>query len=89
MNDVHERLTKELLDVNHFLSYAQARTWIEVLWEDFETTRAKAGYSYKGAEMTEKIVKQWIANYGPKLHDFVTSNPKYNDLLNNNDTPKH
>ena len=43
MNDIYETLTKELLDKNDKLSYAQARAWVELLWEDFQTTYAKSG----------------------------------------------
>lgn len=82
MNDYHEKLTKLLLDKNDHLSYNQARTWIELLWEDFETTFAKAGHEYQGSEMTERIVKQWIENYGDKLHDFAAVNPKYEKYFN-------
>ncbi|WP_102347643.1 YfhJ family protein [Bacillus sp. Marseille-P3661] len=89
MNDLFERLSNDLLKVNDSLSYAQARTWVEVLWEDFETTRAKAGYDYKGKAMTEQIVKQWIKNYGPRLHEFVTNNPKYEHLLNHKNHLMH
>lgn len=60
MNEYFERLTNYLLEKNDSLAYAQARTWVELLWEDFETTYARAGYSYKGKEMTEKVVRQWI-----------------------------
>lgn len=31
MNDIFEKLTKELLEKNTSLSYSQARTWIELL----------------------------------------------------------
>jgi hypothetical protein len=89
INDIHERLTNELLRVNETLPYSQAKTWVELLWEDFETTRAKAGHQFKGAEMTEKIVRNWIINYGPRLHEFVTENPKYKDLLNSDDRLLH
>ncbi|MFD2442425.1 YfhJ family protein [Bacillus sp. CGMCC 1.16607] len=65
----------------------QARTWVELLWEDFESTHAKAGREYLGPEMTEKIVRQWIQYYGEKLHEFVANNPKYKHLLNNNTLP--
>jgi hypothetical protein len=82
MNDYHERLTKMLLDKNNQLSYNQARTWVELLWDDFETTYAKAGRQYKGSEMAERIVRQWIDNYGDKLHEFVATNPKYKDYFN-------
>jgi len=81
MNDIYERLTKLLLTQNNSLSYDQARTWVELLWEDFESTYAKAGYEYKGKEMTERVVRQMIQQYGPNLHDFVARNPKYKHLL--------
>ncbi|MGJ7911581.1 YfhJ family protein [Neobacillus sp. LXY-1] len=81
MNDYHEKLTKLLLEINEYLSYNQARTWIELLWEDFETSYAKAGQGYMGSEMTERIVKQWIENYGDKLHEFAGTNPKYDKYL--------
>ncbi|MFP5112174.1 YfhJ family protein [Bacillaceae bacterium C204] len=81
MNSYHDELAKLLLSKNDQLSYNQARTWVELLWEDFETTYAKAGWEYKGSEMTERIVKQWIENYGEKLHEFVATNPKYKDFL--------
>ncbi|OEH91390.1 YfhJ family protein [Bacillus solimangrovi] len=81
MEEVYELLTEELLKVNRSLSYDKARTWIEILWEDFESTRAKAGRKYRGQEMTEQIVRHWISNYGPRLHEFLATNPKYKHLL--------
>ncbi|TLS35710.1 YfhJ family protein [Pseudalkalibacillus caeni] len=81
MDDVFEKLTFSLLEKNDQLSYAQARTMIELLWEDFETTRAKAGHEYRGPEVTEKIVKQWIENYGPMLHEFISRSTKYHDII--------
>ncbi|ANB56457.1 WVELL family protein [Anoxybacillus sp. B7M1] len=89
MNEYFERLTKELLDQNDALAYAQARTWVELLWEDFEATYARAGYSYKGKELTERVVRQWIRQYGAKLHEFKATNPKYKHLLNRDDYLKH
>ncbi|WML57369.1 YfhJ family protein [Neobacillus sp. PS2-9] len=82
MNVYQEELTRLLLEKNNELSFDQARTWVELLWDDFETSYAKAGREYKGSEMTEKIVRQWIENYGNRLHDFVTTNPKYKHFLN-------
>ncbi|MFC5558804.1 YfhJ family protein [Ureibacillus thermophilus] len=76
-----ERLTEELLEVNPFLSENKARTWIELLWSDFEATYAKAGRSYRGPEFTEKIIRQWIESYGGKIHEFAGRNPKYAHLL--------
>ncbi|RBW68192.1 YfhJ family protein [Bacillus taeanensis] len=81
--ELFDELAKRLMKKNDQLTYDKARTWIEVLWEDFETTRAKAGHDYKGQKMTERIVKQWIDNYGPRLHEFVTNNPKYAHLIHN------
>lgn len=80
MEDLFEKLTNELLSINDSLSYNQARTWIEHLWEDFETTRARSGRNYLGHEMTEKIVRQWIVNYGETLHEFLSENPRFSDL---------
>jgi hypothetical protein len=70
-----------LMDKNSMLSYEQARTWVELLWDDFETSYAKAGREYKGREMAERIVTQWIQNYGDNLHEFVATNPKYKKYL--------
>lgn len=81
MNDYHDRLAKLLLEKNELLSYNQALTWVELMWDDFETTAAKAGRDYLGSEMTERIVKQWIDSYGERLHDFVAKNPKYKEYL--------
>ncbi|MDQ0163054.1 YfhJ family protein [Aeribacillus alveayuensis] len=77
MEQYFDKLAKELLEKNQHLSYEKARTWVELLWEDFETTYAKAGRKYRGKEVTEQIVRQWIQNYGENLHEFVAKNPKY------------
>ncbi|RDZ07744.1 hypothetical protein C3744_27200 [Priestia megaterium] len=89
MNDIFERLTNQLLNKNSSLSYAQARTWVELFWEDFESSYAKAGYDYKGKEATEKVVTMYINSYGNKLHEIAVKNPKYQHLLNNDDYLKH
>lgn len=77
MNDYHNKLTNYLLGKNDFLSYAQARIWVELLWDDFETTYAKAGHEYLGSETTTRVVKQWIEQYGGSLHEFSGQNSKY------------
>ncbi|SDM54462.1 YfhJ family protein [Bacillus sp. OK048] len=82
MKDYHERLVKLLLEKNEQISPNQALTWVELMWDDFETTAAKAGRDYLGSEMTERIVRQWIENYGDRLHDFIAKNPKYQHFLN-------
>lgn len=81
MNDTFERLANILLEKNPSMSYGQARSWVEGLWEDFEATNAKAGREYRGKEYTEKIVMQWIANYGPYLHQYASKNEKFKHLL--------
>jgi hypothetical protein len=82
MQDNQERLINQLLEKNDRLSYSLARTWIELLWDDFETTQAKAGRDYLGSDMTERIVQQWVENYGRRLDEFVANNPKYKHFLN-------
>lgn len=81
MNYHQQKLVDLLLEKNDFLSFAQAQVWVELLWDDFETTRAKAGREYQGPEVTERIVRQWIENYGESLHEFLATNPKYKHLL--------
>ncbi|WP_078429135.1 YfhJ family protein [Alkalihalobacterium alkalinitrilicum] len=81
MNDRFERLAQQLLDRNQKLSYGQARKWVESLWEDFESTRAKAGSTYEGQDLTEQIVMQWLKNYGPHLHEYASKNEKFKFLL--------
>lgn len=73
-------LTEVLVEASQ-LSQAKARVWIELLWSDFESTYAKAGYDYKGMEMTERIIRQWIQSYGRDIHAFAGRNPKYAHLL--------
>ena len=89
MNDYHESLTEYLLEKNPNLSYARARTWVELLWEDFETTYAKAGRTYKGQEMADKVVRSWIGQYGDRLHEFAAMNPKYAHMLQEDGDIKH
>jgi len=81
MNDIYETLTKELLDKNDNLSYAQARAWVELLWEDFRTTYAKSG--------RYQVVRTWVNNHGGRLHEMRTNNPKYSHLINQEDHLKH
>lgn len=81
MHEAQKKLVDRLLELNSFISVGQAQTWVELLWEDFESTYAKAGRKYQGEEVAEKVVSQWIENYGEKLHEFVAENPKYKDFL--------
>lgn len=82
MKEVIEQLTSELQEKNPNLSEDKARTWIELLASDFESSYAKAGYDYQGTEVVEKVVRQWIDSYGENIHEFAASNPKYAHLLN-------
>jgi len=89
MNDYHQRLANLLLEKNEHIGFQKALTWVELLWEDFETTSAKAGREYLGSEMTEKVVRQWIEHYGDKLHEFVARNPKYKHFLDDEEGKLH
>ncbi|MFC7320245.1 YfhJ family protein [Halobacillus campisalis] len=81
MDGIHQRLAEQLYEKNERLTIDEARTWVELLWEDFEATRAKAGRKYQGKQVTEQIVTQWINHYGPNLHEFIATNPKFKELL--------
>ncbi|UOQ43661.1 YfhJ family protein [Halobacillus salinarum] len=81
MEEIFARLAERLYKKNSHLDIDQARSWIELLWEDFESTRAKAGHEYQGKQVTEQIVTQWIDFYGPKLHEYIATNPKYKKLF--------
>lgn len=80
MNDYYDRLTQLLLDKNDFLTSAQARIWVELLWDDFENTSSQNG-SFQSSELTQRVLKRWIEQYGEHLHEFVTENPKYQEYF--------
>ncbi|TQR07526.1 YfhJ family protein [Psychrobacillus soli] len=80
-----DELTYQLLEKNDQLSAAKARAWIELLWSDFESSYARAGYEYKGAAVTEMVIKKWIEGYGEQLHEFASTNEKYKHLLETDD----
>jgi hypothetical protein len=81
MEERFDRLAKQLQKVNPGLSYQESREWVEGLWEDFESTRAKAGREYEGQDVTEKMVTQLINSYGYKLHEYFSSNPKFQRFI--------
>ncbi|RLQ92377.1 YfhJ family protein [Falsibacillus albus] len=89
MNEYIDKLTDLLLIKNDQISHGRARSLVELLWEDFETTYAKAGHEYKGREMTAKVVIHWIEQYGERLHEFAARNPRYKHLLEDSDDVKH
>ncbi|MGN7478466.1 YfhJ family protein [Solibacillus silvestris] len=82
MEALYEKLMEQLLAKNPNLSTGRARTWVELLCSDFESTSAKAGADYRGPEYTGNLVSQLIESYGDKLHLFAAKNPKYAHLLN-------
>ncbi|QOY36717.1 YfhJ family protein [Anaerobacillus isosaccharinicus] len=81
MEEKFERLTKMLMEKNNELNYDLARSWVEAIWEDFESTRAKAGREYEGQAVTERFVTQFIENYGVRIHEFASKNEKFKHLL--------
>lgn len=81
MEQAFERLTALLLEKNPDMPVGRARTWVELLWSDYESTSAKAGYAFRGTEYTENLVRQLITSYGDKLHLFAARNPRYAHLL--------
>jgi len=89
MQEKIDQLIEELATKNNMLSVSRARVWIELLWSDFESSYAKAGYEYKGSEVTEKVIRQWINSYGDRIHEFAGNNPKYAHLLKEDDDTVH
>lgn len=85
MQEKIDALVNQLLEKNDKLSVSKAKTWIELLWSDFEASYAKAGYDYKGAAVTEKVIQKWIEGYGDQLHEFASTNEKYKHLLEADD----
>ncbi|MFC7373625.1 YfhJ family protein [Fictibacillus iocasae] len=77
MEERFNRLAEQLIHINRSLSKEQALTWVEGLWEDFESSRARAGYDYAGQDATEAMVLSWIKSYGPRLHEYSSDNPKF------------
>ena len=74
-------LAEELQKVNETLTPLEALTWVEVLWEDFEATLAKAGEKYQGEAVAVRFVQQQIKQHGPMLHRFNTTNDKFKHLM--------
>lgn len=74
-------LTNALLAKNNDISAAKARTWMELLWSDFEASSARAGYGKPDPAVIERIILQWVQAYGDQLHEFAGRNPKYIHLL--------
>ncbi|QDY46015.1 hypothetical protein FK545_12980 [Planococcus glaciei] len=82
MNEMIDQLILELREKTRTCQKKKARTWIELLVSDFESSYAKAGYDYQGTAVVEKVIRQWIESYGDRIHEFAGTNPKYAHLLN-------
>lgn len=76
-----QQLAEELLQVNEVLIPEEALTWVEVLWEDFEATLARAGEKYQGEAVAVHFVEQQIKQHGAMLHRFNTTNEKFKHLM--------
>lgn len=76
-----QQLAEELLQVNEVLTPEEALTWVEVLWEDFEATLARAGEKYQGEAVAVHFVEQQIKQHGAMLHRFNTTNEKFQHLM--------
>jgi len=81
VNEIFQRLAKQLLEKNRNLSSEEALTWVEVLWEDVQTTNAKAGHPYVSPEVTENMIVKWINYYGPMFHEVLHEHPKFQQLV--------
>ncbi|MFB8733730.1 YfhJ family protein [Bacillus sp. SL00103] len=58
MEQYFERLTEQLMEKNNMLSMlTKARTWVELLWSDLETTCKRLATSIKGQDTTSWIVQ--------------------------------
>ncbi|EPE61952.1 hypothetical protein L479_01653 [Exiguobacterium sp. S17] len=84
-SDQYKRLAEILRDKNDLLNEDEALTWVEVLWEDFETTLARAGEPYPGEAKSFQYVVQQIDAYGTQLHLFQTKNEKFKHLISKRD----
>ncbi|CUL31517.1 conserved hypothetical protein [Listeria monocytogenes] len=70
-----DELTAELMVKNPHLDKEQALWWIEMLWSDFESSYAKAGYPYRGPEYAADYVRQQIERHGSFLHQVERKGP--------------
>jgi hypothetical protein len=79
--DLTERLAVRLMEGNDQLSAHKARTWIELMASDIESSYAKAGYGMMEEEQVAQMILRWIDAYGSRLDEFVASNPRIRELL--------
>ncbi|MET3576290.1 YfhJ family protein [Bhargavaea ullalensis] len=79
--DLMESLAVRLMEENGSLAAGRARTWIELLVSDIESSYARAGYGMIEDEQTAAMVNRWIDAYGSRLDEFKATNPKIAALL--------
>lgn len=84
--DMTERLAARLMESNDQLSAHSARTWIELMVSDIESSYAKAGYGLMDEEQSAQMILRWIDAYGSRLDEFVASNPRIRELLGEDGT---
>ncbi|WP_066185822.1 MULTISPECIES: YfhJ family protein [Gracilibacillus] len=89
MQEEIQKLSEELKQKDTSLTLLEARSWVELLWEDFEASRAKAGREYEGADITAKFVRHFIDQYGSNLTDFATRYPKYQQMIDKSNKTIH
>jgi len=79
--DLIEQLAVRLMKGNDQLSAHKARTWIELMVSDIESSYAKAGYGMMEEKQVSQMILRWIDAYGSRLDEFVASNPRIGKLL--------
>ncbi|SDE24692.1 WVELL protein [Bhargavaea beijingensis] len=81
-----EQLAIRLMEGNDQLSANRAKTWVELMASDIESSYAKAGYGMMDEEQVSQLVLRWIDAYGNRLDEFVASNPRIRELLGEDGT---
>ncbi|MCW1928439.1 YfhJ family protein [Bhargavaea beijingensis] len=84
--DLTEQLAIRLMEGNDQLSANRAKTWVELMASDIESSYAKAGYGMMDEEQVSQLVLRWIDAYGNRLDEFVASNPRIRELLGEDGT---
>lgn len=88
MKQIQEQLIIELIAKNPNFNYNQARTWVELMWDDISTNYAKAAFTQLSDDRVAGIIRSWIEGHGERLHEFIAKNPLYKHLMDD-DTIMH
>ena len=81
MKELQEELIVALIAKNNHFNYNQARTWVELMWDDISTNYAKAAFTQLSEDRVASIIRSWIDGHGERLHEFIAKNPLYKHLL--------